>query len=347
MKTAAFAGDPIERFLADAERAARRGDRELALELIVLALDTAPAGDPATLVRAHAIRAMLPATEQSSDSRAPTVDVVSPAPKQEEALVSFESSDDAAERLFTPLPPMEELQIEHSDISDTDVASVLGLPPPQPGVAELSSDDVAQEEEGRWKSRRYSRGLVYSLWAVLLVGLLGAVVVLLNPGIVDSAAFAVRRSYDPYARAEYLLGQKRYAEVVETLNGRIKTLRPEHQVSATLFLAEAYIEAGDTTEAIRELKRVLTVDSRWRDAMNAARLLLRAGAPDIAASAFLLAFERGAPLEEWEEIAAGLTAGGRTEQAQHIRQLLGYDEPEEVAPLDSAASSRSPQEDES
>ncbi len=59
------------------------------------------------------------------------------------------------------------------------------------------------------------------------------------------------------------------------------------------------------------------------------------------------AFERGAPLEEWEEIAAGLTAGGRTEQAQHIRQLLGYDEPEEVAPLDSAASSRSPREDES
>lgn len=57
--------NPVEKFLHDAERAARNGDRKLAMELIVLALDTAP-WDPSVLMRAYAVRNMLPQVQDPS-----------------------------------------------------------------------------------------------------------------------------------------------------------------------------------------------------------------------------------------------------------------------------------------
>lgn len=329
MKSYVLPNDPIERFLADAERAARRGDRELALELIVLALDTAP-GDPAILVRAHAIRAMLPTADQSFAQRQapPAIEtrLSPPDPAEPSSL-----HDDEASGLFLPLPSVEDLRLETPDAPDEDLVSLLQSAPTETTGPEVEVGPEGPEEDS-WRPRRHSRSLVYVLWVFLVLGVLGAIVTAMNPAIIDGVASAIRRTYDPYARAEHFLAQRRYADVIDALSDRIGDLSPTQQISARLFLAEAYVETEDTTAAIRELQLALENDTSWRNAMTAARLLSRVAALQAAASAYLLAFERGAPLEQWTEIAAGLDSAGRTEQAQHIRQLLGRDVPADTGP---------------
>jgi hypothetical protein len=65
----------VHRFLADAEEAARQGDRARALDLIILALDTMP-GNTEVLMRANLVRDTLSA---GAETPMPPVSGVSPA----------------------------------------------------------------------------------------------------------------------------------------------------------------------------------------------------------------------------------------------------------------------------
>lgn len=309
-----LSGDPIERFLADAERAARRGDRDLALDLIVLALDTAPS-DPAVLVRAHSIRAMLPVAPEVAPPAADTEAPASSSSHKPEAPPSFDPvvpQAKAASDLFVPLPDLNEVRL---DSYEEDIDFLLKPQAPETLAAEVTAELQPAQPRGRSK-------VVYLLWVLLAIGLLGALVVTTNPGAIDAASAAIRRTYDPFAKAEHLFEKRRYDETIALIRDRFAEFQPNEQVPARLILAEALLTTGDTVAAQRELAQAILSDTGWRDAFTAARLLTRANALNEAAGAYLLAFERGAPQEQWEEIANGQETAGRSDQALYIRQLI-------------------------
>lgn len=322
MNWRSFPNDPIERFLADAERAARRGERGLALDLIVLALDTAPS-DPAVLVRAHAIRAMLPSAEPTVDT---TVEPSAAAPSIIPAAEPETPGVPDGESLFSPLPPIIGLELGMLDDEDD-----LDLQPAELTFEQLVSGatpDISNQ------TRRRSRVVVRALWGLLALGLVGVIIIGTRPATIDGVTSAIRRIYDPHARAEHLASKGRYEEVVGLLQGRISEVQPGRRVEARLLLGEALIETGREAAAIHELERAVRTDTGWRNALEAARLLVRADASRSAADAYLLAFERGAPMELWPEIAEGQAVAGRAEQALYIRQLVERGQPLPSEPMD-------------
>lgn len=326
--------DPVERFLQDAENAAREGDAALALDLLVLALDTAP-GDPAVLVRTHAIRDMLPdvpvpdastagpsvAPEAESDgppSSAPTPDFKPPSPGSDDVLISFPDldaeSDTDDDGYFAPF----------DDPSD-----------PDPALAEDSDleriSPEATDTEPYVPPKR-SLALTIALYSILVAGLGAAVVATVNPAILDEAALFVERLTDPLAKGRHLLTTGRAGEALDVLQAYRSEVPPSKGPELSYLLAWGHVELGDTARALISGKAALGPDTRWETARDVARLFSRVEDRVAAADAYLFSFEQGAPWEMMEEIAQGQLDAGRLEQARHLYELMAR-----TAPADRSA----------
>lgn len=303
--------DPVERFLLDAERAARRGDRDVALELIALALDTAP-GDPAVLVRAHAIRAMAPEDERILGDN--------------ENIASLRVLDvpDPIEEIVVNPEPKTSLddQLVKNSVSDSEEVALQGdnrFSPPVDEWLDATLFDISQGALSQSVPQVRSR-LVWLLWAALGIVVVGGIGILRDPQRIQDFILVVQRYFDPVEGAKHAIqaGDLDRAEIL--LHKALEERRGAPE--SYLLLAEVRLVRGDSSTAAKIIVDGLSTILAWEDLLRAARLVAQAGDVIRAAEIYLLAFEHGAPPELWREIAAAQQRAGHEQQAQHLLDLL-------------------------
>lgn len=306
--------DPIERFLLDAERAARRGEREIALDLILLALDTAP-GDPAVLVRAHAIRAMIPEDERTAPNNEPTIEPKIELPDPVELSTAARPSATTRPHIVFDLPDPKELRLVESGTEF--IENEVDVPK---RFAESTSTVAHKQISRPTPTRTRPKPMIWALWVLLGLAVLIAVGVVRNPQLAQRIVDVAQRYYDPVAAARHALEAGRFdrAErlLQEALAGQQKS------TAAYILLGEVRLAQGDSGRAIATVLDGLPIMSHWSDLISAARLVMRAGDAAQAADIYLLAFEKGAPFETWREIAEAQQLAGRALQASHLLELL-------------------------
>ncbi|HEX7121277.1 MAG TPA: tetratricopeptide repeat protein [Gemmatimonadaceae bacterium] len=328
--------DPIDRFLQDAERAARQGDRERALELLLLALDTAP-GDATVLVRAHAIRNLLP-TEgaRGADSFFGSgTDVVAPAvvaPGEGVGVPNVRTAEPASSIPVAPpgllltLQDLDTAVIEEPDRVEEEEMVEFVLP-------------VETEPETAPRPPLFSptvrKAAIYVLWSALGIGLFTMLLALVHPPAVEGVMRRWQAMFNPLVRAEMAADAGRWDEAASS--AREATQDPATAGPAYLLLGRALLAQGNVREARSALNRVVALDSSWVTALHAGRLLLQAGDTASAAQALLFAFERSAPSEYWREIANVLRRAGRAEASNIERLLFGITQ---APPIPAAISNR-------
>lgn len=307
--------DPVDQFLMDAERAAKHGDRQTALDLIVLALDTAAPGDPSVLVRAHGIRTLLAAAYEPGD-RSPRPDPVSTSPVAEDlsALLDLpeigqislrdREEEEQAERQFSVFAPVE-----------MDDAEAPTAP------AHYRREVAPEVAVPKKKRRRITVHPALVLWPVLMAVGFFAFQSWRRPDFLQSAVHRVQGLWDPFIRAQQALDEgdlPRAARAAEQLLGA-----GEHTSFSHLVLGLDAQARGSAREALLHLRQVAEPNVPWERAWQAAEALAELGETAAAADAYFAAYQAGAPIDRWPTIAGALDAAGRPSTAANIREILG------------------------
>lgn len=312
--------ESVERFLSDAEAAARRGERQLGLDLLLLALDTNP-GDPAVLARAHAIRQALP-EPVAGEARGR---IASPA----DGAVTEEPSGESGGLM---LPDLDDL-LDDDEPFQLGGGIGAGFAPLGPDPAEVERKRLEREEAERQAERQQQRAARRQrmarriLWPLLVSMFLLLLILVVNPSFLGRVAQYGKGLLDPVAKVESALEEGRYAEARSMLREIPLTAQGARfeRVRGTLLLAE-----GDTASGVEAWRMALERDRSWEFALDVAAQMLQSELSRPAAETYLLAFERGAPWEYWGEIAEALYAGGMREQAQRLYELRVQGAPEGV-----------------
>lgn len=170
--------DTVDRYLIDAEAAATSGDRDLALELIALALDTAP-GDPTVLMRAYAIRS--PLADRMEGGRREKASFLGE-PEAAPAVVTAAGNDQGVEAELTLLDRDDSLAPGSGSAAADVTVSAWELPPVDAARA-LDLASTAPSASQRPAPRvALPRPLLYGAWGTLAVGLFAALLIALTPG---------------------------------------------------------------------------------------------------------------------------------------------------------------------
>jgi hypothetical protein len=293
--------NPIDRFLADAESAARAGDYGRTFELLLLALDTEP-GDLSVLSRAQAVRKLLPAQVTTPGIEVRGRPTVAPVlvPIGEQIIVE-DDEEDMAEMLRR--------------------VRSAGVPDRGGGLAARSrhvEKPAMTQQPGRTAAARSGR----LLWIALVPGLVLAGLALASPGRLGGLLDHVAGARDPLARAERLVERGRPQEASPLLEMLTRDGSPEARAWAHFLLGRIAMEQGDAEGARVHLVRGLANERDWRRSLEAADLLDAAGFATDAATAYRLGFDNGAPIERWSAIAAGLRRAGDEGGARNIESSL-------------------------
>lgn len=290
--------DNVERFLTDAEKCARNGERELAYSLLELALLNAP-DEPEVFARVEKVRALI-----SSDIK---------------AQVESEKSTSLPELpSFAPILN-ESVAEKRGDDGDDMYAHWYSDSGTDMGIEE----DLGEEEEGRSKRMPLLLSLV-----VLFVTVLAAGAYVINP---QGAANLVyyQQVLHPVDKAKNLQLSGDIDAAVSELE-RV-TPRDERVMEALLLKAEILTLANDEAQATRAWQEiVIHPEVTWRELLRVARWYFEKG--DVRAKdVYMLAFERGAPAEHWLEVAKAQASQGNTRGAAAIYQLIMRKLPDDSA----------------
>lgn len=277
----------VDRFLADAEKCARNGERELAYSLLELALLNAP-NDPRVLARVEEIRSLISPgvlrKEVARSAELPDLPVFAPKASEDRAV---EFDDDGYD--------------EYSDWRA------------EPNVA-LSARETWPEEE----APSNLKGRITSL-VLLLVTLLAAGAYVARPQEVVNL-ISYRQLVHPVDKAVGL----RLAGNTDAALAELRRVGPtdDRLVEALLLRAEILSSGDDEVAAEQAWQEVVSHPGvTWNELLKAARWYYEKGRRD-ARDIYLLAFERGAPAQHWLEIAKVQSSQGNVRAAIAILQLI-------------------------
>jgi hypothetical protein len=286
--------NPVDRFLADAEAMARRGEVARTFEFLLLALDTEP-GDLSVLSRAQAVRKLLPAEvgSPSLDLKGDPTDVpLLPTDLPKIGAIQL------VEDVYEPMDPRELKKAMES-------ARAASSRKPSPKI-----------NNGR------QRKLSSLLWKMTIAAFVAAALVIAKPGMITKGVELLQASRDPLVKAERLYSAGNALSAVELAKAALESGNTGTTVRANLLLGRIAIEGGDISSATRHLIRASSDDSGWEIPMEAGRLLLVAGDTSAAADAYRRAFHNLAPMSEWPAIISVLRAAGDMVGASSIESSL-------------------------
>jgi hypothetical protein len=309
--------DAVDRLLLDAEAAARRGDGDLALDLLAVALDTA-SGDGAVLVRGVAIQNIIAEQEDAARLANPFF--------LNEDEIGLEGGAGLALEGTVAFGAIGDDQILEAIWSPGNDSNAWTSPETQAGGG-------AERQAPARQQARLPRSVLYAAWAAVGTGVLLAVLLLVSPAALSGAQAIYARLFDPYTKAIAALDSGRHADAFELAMRAAANPKTTH--AARLVAARAAIAIGDTASAVASARQAYGSQADWSTAYHAGLLLQSTGRLEYAAGALLHAFQKGAPEQYWAEIAEAQQRAGYTDRANRLRELLargaGFVTPAEAA----------------
>lgn len=318
----AYTEEPVIRFLRDAEEAAERGERETALDLLLLALDIAP-GEPTVLAQAHRIRARLPVPKREEDEWG--LDFMEGSNLALDDMKNLSDAKKNKPSAFS-LPEMNVL-LEDDEPEPNFGGYSLEKVISGPGLGIVPPQEASGEEEGQGtkKSSRTTRGQKkftrYILWPVLGVLALLLVLVATSPDFLGTVANFGASWFDPLAQAESELAEGNAPGARTLALPLVETETGIRKGRALFVLAGAAWEEGEMARGNEYALEAAQSSQDWEFSLSVARALKDVGALEAATGAYVASFEQGAPHEHWLEMADALYEAGYVGRARTFYNL--------------------------